>query len=148
MQSVCLECHNENFIEDFYADGDVLVESINGWVNAGTEMIQPLLDQGLMTPLTGDAAFDDPIDFTYFELWHHWGRTAKFGAWMQGPDYTQWHGAYEMVSDLEELEEMVNERLEAGEIPAGDAHRVLTQGTPETSATAEPEAVATEAAGE
>jgi hypothetical protein len=67
---------------------------------------------------------------------------------MQGPDYTQWHGAYEMVSDLEELEEMVNERLEAGEIPAGDAHRVLTQGTPETSATAEPEAVATEAAGE
>ncbi len=27
--------------------------------------------------------------------------------WMQGPDYTQWHGAYEMVSDLVELREMV-----------------------------------------
>ena len=33
----------------------------------------------------------------YFELWHYWGRTAKFGVWMQGPDYTQWHGIYELL---------------------------------------------------
>ena len=25
MQNVCLECHNANFIDDFYADGDALV---------------------------------------------------------------------------------------------------------------------------
>jgi hypothetical protein len=34
---------------------------------------------------------------------------------MLGPDYTQWHGAFELLSDMVELEEMVNERLEAAE---------------------------------
>jgi hypothetical protein len=34
---------------------------------------------------------------------------------MQGPDYTQWHGAYEVLADLAELREMVDAKLqEAG----------------------------------
>ncbi len=107
MQGVCFECHNQNFIKDFYADGDKLVESINALVKQSDEIMQPLKDQGLLTA----AAFDQPIDFTYFELWHHWGRTAKFGAWMQGADYTQWHGAYEMLSDMAELREYANQVL-------------------------------------
>jgi hypothetical protein len=28
---------------------------------------------------------------------------------MQGPDYTQWHGAYELISDLTELRELAGE---------------------------------------
>ena len=32
---------------------------------------------------------------------------------MQGPDYTQWHGAYEVLSDLAELREMVDMQLKA-----------------------------------
>jgi hypothetical protein len=108
MQNVCRECHNENFIETFYADADAATEAVNAWVEESDEIVAPLKGQGLMT----DAPFDEPIDFTYFELWHHWGRTAKFGAWMQGPDYTQWHGAYELLSDLAELREMVAEKLE------------------------------------
>lgn len=109
MQTVCGECHNEVWLEDFYADGDALVEKVNAWVLESREIIKPLQDNGLMT----DDPFDEPIDFVFFELWHHWGRTAKFGAWMQGPDYTQWHGAYEMLSDLADLREMVDAKLEA-----------------------------------
>jgi len=30
---------------------------------------------------------------------------------MQGPDYTQWHGVYEVLSDLAELREMAAEKL-------------------------------------
>jgi hydroxylamine dehydrogenase len=108
MQNVCRECHNENFIEIFYADADAATEAVNAWVEESDDIVAPLKGQGLMT----DAPFDEPVDFTYFELWHHWGRTAKFGAWMQGPDYTQWHGAYELLSDLAELREMVAEKLE------------------------------------
>lgn len=111
MQGVCTECHNENFIQTFYEDADEATEAVNAWVRQSDEMMAPLKEQGLLTP----EAFDEPIDFTYFELWHHWGRTAKFGTWMQGPDYTQWHGAYEVLSDLAELEEMINEKLEAAE---------------------------------
>ncbi|MBU1227047.1 MAG: nitrate reductase [Actinobacteria bacterium] len=113
MQTVCLECHNENFVDDFYADADAATVAVNDWVLESRQIMQPLRDGGLLTA----EPFDDPIDFVSFELWHHWGRTAKFGAWMQGPDYTQWHGAYEVLSDLAELEAMVAERLEAVENP-------------------------------
>jgi hydroxylamine dehydrogenase len=109
MQNVCRECHNENFIETFYTDADAATEAVNDWVRDSDDIIAPLKDQGLLTA----EPFDEPIDFTHFELWHHWGRTAKFGAWMQGPDYVQWHGAYEILSDLAELTEMALDKLNA-----------------------------------
>jgi hydroxylamine dehydrogenase len=115
MQTVCLECHNEGFIDDFYADADAATVAVNDWVLESRELMRPLQEEGLVTA----EPFDDPIDFVFFELWHHWGRTAKFGAWMQGPDYTQWHGAYEVLADLAELGEMVTERLEAAETAGG-----------------------------
>jgi hypothetical protein len=115
MQTVCLECHNERFIDAFYADADAATMAVNDWVLESREIIQPLRDEGLLT----SEPFDEPIDFVFFDLWHHWGRTAKFGAWMQGPDYTQWHGAYEVLRELAELREMVAERLEATETPGG-----------------------------
>jgi hydroxylamine dehydrogenase len=107
MQNVCRECHNENFIDSFYTDADAATEAVNAWVQESDQLVAPLQEQGLVTA----EPFDQPIDFTYFELWHHWGRTAKFGAWMQGPDYTQWHGAYEILSDLAELRQVVDETL-------------------------------------
>ncbi|MCB0116779.1 MAG: hypothetical protein KDD84_21925, partial [Caldilineaceae bacterium] len=109
MQSVCRECHNQEFVNTFYTDADAATEKVNSWVAESNRLIAPLKENGLLTA----EPFDESIDFVQFELWHHWGRTAKFGAWMQGPDYTQWHGAYELVSDMVELREMVNEHLEA-----------------------------------
>jgi hydroxylamine dehydrogenase len=108
MQGVCQECHNQDFIDTFYTNADAEVAAVNAWVQQSDEMMQPLKDQGLLT----DAQFDEPIDYTYFELWHHWGRTAKFGAWMQGPDYTQWHGAYEVLKSLSELRVEVDQKLQ------------------------------------
>lgn len=108
MQGVCQECHNENFIDTLYANADAGVEAVNELVRESDEIMAPLKENGLLT----DAAFDEPIDFTYYELWHHWGRTAKFGMWMQGADYTQWHGVYEMLADRAELIEMRDEKLE------------------------------------
>ncbi len=108
MQGVCTECHNQNFIDTFYTDADKAVERVNEWVRESDEIMQPLKDNGLLT----DEPFDESIDFTYFDLWHYWGRTAKFGTWMGGPDYVQWHGVYELLNDMTELREMANERLE------------------------------------
>ena len=112
MQSVCRECHNDNFITAFYTDADKATEAVNAWVAESNSIMAQLRDEGLLTA----APFDEPIDFVFFNLWHHWGRTAKFGAWMQGPDYTQWHGAYEVLHDLAELRKMASEKLaKAGE---------------------------------
>jgi hydroxylamine dehydrogenase len=107
MQSVCRECHNQEFFDTFYANADKAVEAVNAWVKQSDDLVAPLQAQGLMTA----APFDEPIDFTYFELWHHWGRTAKFGAWMQGPDYVQWHGAYEILKAMADLQDMVDAKL-------------------------------------
>jgi hypothetical protein len=111
MQGVCRSCHNTVFIEDFYAAADLATEAVNAWVAQSDEMVAPLKERGLLT----SEPFDEPLDYVYFELWHHWGRTAKFGTWMQGPDYVQWHGAYEVLSDLAELEELVEAKLEQAE---------------------------------
>jgi hypothetical protein len=111
MRGVCTECHNENFITAFYMDADKATERVNQWVLESQEIITPLQEVGLLTA----EPFDEPIDYTFFNLWHHWGRTAKFGIWMQGPDYAQWHGAYEVLHDLAELQEMVDEKLRLAE---------------------------------
>ena len=52
-----------------------------------------LTDNGLITKVD----FDTRIKWTWFYLWHHEGRRARHGAAMQGPDYTQWHGFYEVA---------------------------------------------------
>jgi hypothetical protein len=116
MQSVCMECHNQNFIEELYRNADAGTEAVNERVIESNEIIAPLQENGLLT----DEPFDEPIDFMHFEFWHHWGRTAKFGMWMQGPDYTQWHGAYEMLHEKAELIETRNEKLEAAGLPVPD----------------------------
>ena len=107
MQGVCRECHNSEFIEEFYAAADTATQRVNDRVAESDDLVRPLISRGLMT----SEPFDEPIDYVYFELWHHWGRTAKFGVWMQGPDYTQWHGVYELLSDMTELRQIVDERL-------------------------------------
>jgi hypothetical protein len=112
MTTVCLECHNQDFLNDFYTNADKAVLSVNSSVKESDDIVKELNAANMMT----SAPFDQPIDFTYFELWHHWGRTTKFGTWMQGPDYTQWHGAYEMLSDLVELRTYRDEKLAPTEV--------------------------------
>ena len=43
------------------------------------------------------ANFGNPVDFIWFELWHHEGRRARHGASMMAPDYTHWHGTYDVA---------------------------------------------------
>ncbi len=108
MKSVCLECHNSTFIDDFYEKADSATQAVNQFVAESNQIHAQLMDANLLT----DAPFDESFDFEYFELWHHWGRTAKFGAWMQGPDYTQWHGAYEILNSMAKLKEIAAEKLQ------------------------------------
>jgi hydroxylamine dehydrogenase len=109
MQSICYECHNQNFVQNFYAGADTATQQVNSWVQESVDLVTPLQSQGIINT----ADFSEPIDFTYFDLWHYWGRTTKFGTWMVGPDYTQWHGAYPLQETLADLKEMVNTKTQA-----------------------------------
>jgi hypothetical protein len=109
MQSVCFECHNKSFVDDYYAAADKATLQVNTWVTQSQKIIQPLTDLKLIS----DQPFVDSVQFDQYELWHHYGRTVKFGVWMQGPDYAQWHGAYEVIKRLAELQQTVTDRIKA-----------------------------------
>ena len=47
--------------------------------------------------LKSKASFSNKIEWTFWELWHHEGRRARHGAAMMAPDYTWWHGIYEVA---------------------------------------------------
>jgi hypothetical protein len=71
-------------------------------------------------PLRKAVKFSNPIDFTWFELWHHEGRRARHGAAMNGPDWTHWHGTYELAKNfyshfIPELEELIEKGANSGD---------------------------------
>lgn len=105
MESVCANCHNENFIKQHFKDSEQLIAMTNDYVTRGQKLIQDLLAEGLIT----DKRLDSSIKYYMFELWHHEGRRARFGAVMAGPDFVQWHGIYEQQKHLLKMEEMAED---------------------------------------
>jgi hypothetical protein len=94
MELVCSACHGELFIDGQFYQYDAAVRLYNEKFAApATTIITMLRDKGL---LTGKASFSNKVEWTYWELWHHEGRRARHGAAMMGPDYTWWHGFYEV----------------------------------------------------
>jgi hypothetical protein len=83
----------------------------------------------LVKPLLKPAKFSNKIDWIWFELWHHEGRRARMGASMMGPDYTHWHGTYEVakhfyikfIPELEHLIEKGNTSKDSAKVDAAKA---------------------------
>lgn len=105
MKEVCMNCHTESHTDDFYAQAENVVAATNTKVSAARAIVDSLRSEGLLTP----APFDEPIEFLYFDLWHYYGRTAKHGAFMGGPDFVQWHGNYELLLKTVELKQMAED---------------------------------------
>lgn len=111
---VCMQCHSRPFVEEEYRKADAVTEAVNAWVQEAKAILEDLARDGLISA----KPFEQPIQFVAFDLWHHYGRTAKFGAYMQGPDYVQWHGVYPLLNKLAELRHMAGE-LRASNRPNG-----------------------------
>lgn len=93
MQSVCLRCHANTWVNNYFRMYDDAVDLWNTKFAAPAEnILESLKSAGKITP----TPFDDPIEWMFYELWHHEGRRARMGASMMGPDFTQWHGFYEV----------------------------------------------------
>jgi len=94
MQAVCTHCHGSEFIEAFYTQYDKSVEFYNDkFAKPAQQIMDVLRAKKKITP----DPFDDKIEWTFYLLWHHEGRRARMGVSMQGPDYTQWHGFFEVA---------------------------------------------------
>ena len=94
MQSVCSNCHSPQWVKNFYTQYDNLVVHYN---DKFAKPAKAIMDKLLAEKKITKTPFDDKIEWVYYELWHHEGRRARMGASMMGPDYTQWHGMYEVA---------------------------------------------------
>ncbi len=105
MKQVCEQCHTSAQIDRVYAQADQVVASTNAKVQAAKNIMDGLHKDGILT----GPPFSNPIDFTYFDLWHYDGRTSKHGAFMGGADFVQWHGNYGLLQKTVELQHDADE---------------------------------------
>jgi len=114
MQEVCSSCHAQNYIDNFYIQYDGLIALYNDkFAKPGLRLMKAL------KPLLNPVKFTNHIDFVWFEIWHHEGRRARHGAAMMGPDYTHWHGTYEVakhfyVKLIPEIKEIAEKAIHSG----------------------------------
>ena len=114
MKDVCFACHGENWVENFYTQYDALVNLYNEkYARPGLRLMEAA------KPLLKPSKFSNKIDWTWFELWHHEGRRARHAASMMGPDYTHWHGTYDLAKHwyskfIPQLEELIKKGKAAG----------------------------------
>lgn len=93
MQEMCKSCHGINQIEDFYKQFDDLVNLYNDkFGKPGKKIVGMLKKDGIWK----NSGFQHKIGYTWFEIWHHEGRRARMAVAMNAPDYTHWHGMYEI----------------------------------------------------
>ncbi len=125
MVDVCLNCHNQHFVDAFYLQYDGLIELYHDkFAKPGLALYQAV------KPLLNPAQFSNPIDFTWYEIWHHEGRRARHGVSMMGPDYTHWHGTYEVAKHfyskyIPELQELAERYKNSSDAAKKDAAQKL-----------------------
>jgi hypothetical protein len=113
MKGVCANCHNRPFVDNFYEQYDSLVVLYNQkFAVPAKKIMDDLTAQGLLNP---KSPFGEDVQWTFYELWHHEGRRARHGASMMGPDYTHWHGMYEVAKHfytkfLPEVQELADRK--------------------------------------
>ncbi len=94
MQEVCTNCHGPDFVGAFYTSYDAAIDMWNKKFGEPAQRVMTALrDRKKLTP----TPFDEDLEWSFYRLWHHEGRRARMGVSMQGPDYTQWHGFFEVA---------------------------------------------------
>jgi hypothetical protein len=112
MKSICANCHSNQFINEQYTKADSVTAFVNSKVEEASQIMKGLVKDGIIS----SKPFANTISFDAFDLWHYYGRTAKFGAYMGGPDFVQWHGVYPLLAQLQKVKE------EAAALRAGHKH--------------------------
>ncbi|MCE9637024.1 MAG: hydroxylamine oxidoreductase [Planctomycetes bacterium] len=125
MKDVCMNCHNESWVDNFYIQYDGLVSLYNDKFGTPGGALY-----ALAKPLLRPVEFSNKLDFTWYEIWHHEGRRARHGASMMGPDYTHWHGTYEVAKHfyseyIPELQDLVERNIASPDAARAKAAQAL-----------------------
>jgi len=93
MKQVCLTCHSNNWVNNFYVQFD---QAINHYNNKYAKPLVTIYNFLKKEAIVDEIPMNEEMDYIFFEIWHHEGRRARHGASMMGPDFVQWHGFYEL----------------------------------------------------
>ncbi len=115
MNMVCQECHSKVFTTGFMRQFDNVVELFNDKFGIPARDIMADLYERKLLTLT---PFDEPLEFTYWELWHDEGARARHGASMASPNHAWWEGMYLVGRNfysrfLPQVREVAGEQAEA-----------------------------------
>ncbi|MFQ5507776.1 MAG: multiheme c-type cytochrome [Leptospirillia bacterium] len=118
MENVCLACHAKPFTDNFFTQYEALIELYDSKFATPGEALYKAAT-AVLKKAEGEryAKFSHKIDYTWFELWHHEGRRARHAASMQAPDYTHWHGTYDLAKNfyseyIPEIREIIHDNQE------------------------------------
>lgn len=121
MEDVCAACHNGNFTDNFFIQYEGLIDLYhNKYAKPGLALYNAAKPLMRKDSEGKNIKFAEPIDFTWFEIWHHEGRRARHGASMMAPDYTHWHGTYDLAKHfytkfIPEIEELIERGEHSGD---------------------------------
>jgi len=113
MTDVCMSCHQQRFVDNFFIQYESLIALYEvKYAEPGEQLYKAAV--AVLKTDPDYVKFSQPIDWTWFEIWHHEGRRARHGASMMAPDYTHWHGTYDlakhwMTKFIPEIEEIIDE---------------------------------------
>ncbi|MFZ2016967.1 MAG: multiheme c-type cytochrome, partial [Nocardioides sp.] len=109
MKEICVQCHSREWVDDHYVKLDAVVHNYN---EVYFKPVKKVMDELYAKKLLDKTKyFDEKLEFEFYELWHHEGRRARMGAAMMAPDYTWWHGFYELkkrfCAIMEDAQDMI-----------------------------------------
>jgi len=131
MFKVCLACHSRTWTQGHFDQFDAAVVNYNEvYYKPMKRLIDELYEKKL---LSKEKNLDERLEIEMYELWHHEGRRARFGAAMMAPDYAWWHGFYELKKRCMAIEEQAARLIESGK-PA-TVHKVKGADGPTTKPT-------------
>jgi hypothetical protein len=121
MENVCINCHSQKFVSTYALISDLVNLQYNEIRRQFVYWNKKYTKNGLIsrTELNGKFyskdfinGWDEEPEVLMYETWHHEGRRFRHGSEMMGPDYTQWHGVWEMQH---KLQKMINWGAEHGD---------------------------------
>ncbi|CCO22441.1 multiheme c-type cytochrome [Maridesulfovibrio hydrothermalis] len=113
MRKVCVNCHGQTHTDVQRQLLDDAVALYNTYWDGAVKMKKELADKGLL--LTDDPWNDGFQELMYY-LWHHCGRRARHGTAMNGPDYSHWHGFFQVFQVYKDMQKIHEYRLKNGKI--------------------------------
>lgn len=94
MHAVCSQCHSASWTNSHFMRLDRVVAEYNqAYYQPLARKLDALYRAGF---LDRSRLIDEPLEVEFDEFWRREGRRTKMGAAMMAPDYTWWHGFYEL----------------------------------------------------